>query len=135
MLVVYEDFEEWADNEALLALLDGQNSIPNTLYLATTNYFGDLPLRIINRPSRFATKIEVGPPSPVVRTEFFKRHIPEKYQREINLQEWVEKSEGLMIDHLKHIVQYVFVFDYSLEKAIEILRSFVIADKETAKEN
>lgn len=128
MLVVYEDFENWRDNESLLALLDGQNSVPNTLYLATTNYFDKLPARIVNRPSRFATKIEIGSPAPAVRMEFLKRHIPEKYQKDIDLNEWVEKTEGLMIDHLKHIAQYVFVFEYSLDKAVETLRNFTTTE-------
>lgn len=128
MLVIYEDFEKWSDDPELLALLDGQNSVPNTIYLATTNYFDELEKRIVDRPSRFATKIEVAGPPIAVRLEFLKRHVPLKYQESVNLTEWAEKTEGLMIDHLKHLAQYVFVFDYDVDKAIAILRSFATTE-------
>lgn len=128
MLVVYEDFEEWSDDPDLLALLDGQNSVPNTIYLATTNYFDQLEKRIVDRPSRFATKIEVAAPPISVRLEFLKRHIPAKYQESVNLTDWAEKTEGLMIDHLKHLAQYVFVFGYDVDKAIATLRSFATTE-------
>ena len=128
MLVIYEDFECWADDPGLLALLDGQASVPNTMYLATTNYFDKLDKRIVDRPSRFATKIEVGAPSLETRREFFKRHIPAKYLEKINLEEWVNKTDGLMIDHLKHLAQYVFVFEQELDSAIGALRGFKATD-------
>lgn len=134
MLVVYEDFENWTDDEDLLALLDGQKSVPNTMYLATTNYFEKLEQRIVDRPSRFATKVEVGAPSISVRLEFFKRHIPAKYLVEIDVNEWAEKTEGLMIDHLKHVAQYFFVFEKSLDEAVSILRNFSVTEL-TEKDN
>lgn len=128
MLVVYEDFENWIDSTELLALLDGQKSVPNVIYIATTNYIEQLPERIINRPSRFATRIEVANPPVEVRYEFFKGHIPESYRTEIDLNVWAEATDGLMIDHLKHVVQYVFIFGHTLEEAVAILKASPVSE-------
>ena len=123
MLVVYEDFEHWTHSTNLLALLDGQKSVPNTMYIATTNYLDQLEKRIVDRPSRFATKIEVGSPEIEVRKEYFFHHIPEAYREGLDLDEWATKTEGLMIDHLKHVAQYVFIFGHTLDEAVAILRT------------
>lgn len=49
--------------EHLLTFLDGEGSWNNTVVLATTNYPEDLPANLVDRPGRFDTFIEYGPPS------------------------------------------------------------------------
>lgn len=48
-----EDCENVINTPRVLSILDGQNSISNTIFIATTNYKEQLPPRIVNRRGRF----------------------------------------------------------------------------------
>lgn len=48
--------------EHLLTFLDGENSWNNSVVIATTNYPEELPANLVDRPGRFSTFIEYGPP-------------------------------------------------------------------------
>lgn len=123
LMVVFEDFENKANDSRLLALLDGELKVPNTLYIATTNYVKNLEPRMVNRPSRFAEVIKIGALDAAGRKDFLRAHIPPAYLERVNLDEWAEVSEGLMIDHLKHLAQCVFVYNLSLPEACARMRS------------
>ncbi len=123
VLIVLEDFEDYADDRKVLSFLDGEDKIDNCMILATTNYASHLPARLTNRPSRFARRIKVGAPDQEGRREFLVKHIPEPYCSQIDLDQWAELSEGLTIDHLKHLAQYVFVFRRNIEEACAELRA------------
>lgn len=48
--------------ETLLTFLDGETSWNNSVTIATTNYPEDFPANLVDRPGRFDTFIEYGPP-------------------------------------------------------------------------
>lgn len=123
LMVVFEDFENKANDSRLLALLDGELKVPNTLYIATTNYVKNLEPRMVNRPSRFAEVIKIGALDAAGRKDFLQAHIPAAYLERVNLDEWAEASDGLMIDHLKHLAQCVFVYGLTLPQACERMRN------------
>jgi energy-coupling factor transporter ATP-binding protein EcfA2 len=123
ILVVWEEFEELVDNDEgnILNLLDGILQVENIIYLATTNYLHRIPPRIVNRPSRFADLIEIGFPSANVRKQFFEAKIHKDDNVDIDL--WVEKTDGLTIDHLKDIIISVLVLGLSLDDAIHKVKT------------
>jgi AAA+ superfamily predicted ATPase len=123
IMAVWEEFEDWVEcNEAgILNLLDGIEQIDNVIYIATTNYIQRVPQRIRNRPSRFADVIEVGFPSAEVRHIFLKAKVHEDDNVDLDL--WVEKTEGFTIDHLKDLIISVLVLKVPLDKAIDKLRN------------
>jgi len=122
VMVVWEEFERWVDKceGDLLDLLDGVDQVDNAFFLATTNYLEQIPPRIRNRPSRFADVIEIGPPGPSLRKAFI--HAKVHRDDNVNLQEWVDKTEGLTIDHLKDLIISVLVLEVSLDDAIAKIR-------------
>lgn len=130
VLVVWEEFEAMLedDEEGLLDMLDGVDQMPNTFYIATTNYIKRIPSRIRNRPSRFAEVIEIGSPNADLRRAYLEAKIHK--DDEVNIDEWVEKTEGFVLDHLKDLIISVLVLKVSLDDAIDKLRILQKEDQE-----
>jgi SpoVK/Ycf46/Vps4 family AAA+-type ATPase len=123
IMVVWEELERWVEDceGDLLDLLDGVDQVDNVFYIATTNYLEDIPSRIRNRPSRFAEVIEIGAPDKELRRAFLSAKIHE--DDDVDLNEWVEKTEGLTIDHLKDLIISVLVLNLSLDDAVSKLKT------------
>lgn len=120
VLVVFEELEDvlgYAEQQ-LLQLLDGEEQVDNIVYVAATNYIDDIPPRIKNRPSRFATVLEVGPPPAEARRNYIESKLHADDVDKVNVDDWVEQTEGLTIDHLKDIVVSVLCFDHSIDDAV-----------------
>jgi len=123
VMVIWEELERWVqDCEGdLLDLLDGTDQVDNVFYIATTNYIEEIPSRIRNRPSRFAEVLEIGAPDKELRRAYLSAKIHE--DDNVDMNEWVEKTEGLTIDHLKDLIISVLVLDLPLDDAIDKLRT------------
>lgn len=123
-LVIFEEFEgKLARYESeLLSLLDGENSIDGIVYLAATNYLQMVPERFKNRPSRFAEIVELGPPEEDVRREFITKRMPEDDLKKIDVDEWVKKTEGFVLDHIKDLFISVNCIGIPLDEAVEKIR-------------
>jgi len=123
VLIVWEDLDAMLDEHEIeiLAVLDGEDRMDNVVFIATTNYITQIPMRISNRPSRFASVIEVGLPGPAARKMFLEAKLHK--DDNVNLDEWVKVTEGLTIDHLKDLIISVMCLKLPLESAAEKLRS------------
>lgn len=123
IVAVMEDIDAIIDifgESELLSLLDGEQSINNVLFLATTNYPEKLDKRIANRPSRFDKVIKIDLPSTEARYVYFKsRNLP---LTDKELRMWAEKTEKLSIAHLKEIIIGVYCFNNTFEKQLEVIR-------------
>lgn len=124
IVVVMEDLDtiikSYGESE-VLALLDGESSIDNVLFLATTNYPEELDGRITNRPSRFDLVIKVDMPSAQSRQIYLE-------SRKLNLSkeemfEWVDKSEGFSIAQLKELIISVKIFGRGVDETVERLKN------------
>lgn len=60
--IIDDSYRDTALNR-MLDFLDGESSQENAIIIATTNYPENLPLNVIDRPSRFDALIEVGQPN------------------------------------------------------------------------
>lgn len=122
VIVMIEDIDRWAtngDEEELLDMLDGADQIDNVVYVATTNYLDRLPARLVNRPSRFDRKIEIGPPDAETRALFFENMSGEKHA---DWAKWAEKSDGLTFTHLKELFISVRILGNKFNDTLETLR-------------
>jgi len=129
-LVVWEDFEGIANRDrGLLSLLDGQDQVHGIVYLATTNYINLIPDNIQKRPSRFAKIIEVLPPSADMRRVFFEQKIPVGYKTDGIIDMLVEKTDGLVLDHLKDVIVAHFCLNMKLDLAIDTARDLAGINK------
>ncbi len=115
----------------LLNLLDGGLQLENLVTIATTNHPEDLEERVANRPSRFDRRYEIGIPTDKVKQYYLKAKIKKedikKYKIDIN--EWVKKTKGYTISHLKEIILSVVVLGYSFKEAL--LRMNSMMEKKT----
>lgn len=127
VLAVYEEFDAWlAQSHQMLSLLDGELQIDNVVFLATTNYIDRIPPRIKNRPSRFATVLEIGAPNAETRRAFLEGKIGE--DETVDIPKWVKLTNGFMLDHLKDLIISVLCIGLSLEEAIDKLKSMNTQD-------
>ena len=120
--VVYEEFDEWVGRDAssMLSFLDGELQVEDIVFLAATNYISKIPERIKNRPSRFAKVVELHAPDENFRREFLKRKL--KGDDLLRLEEFVEATDGFVVDQLKDVVISVCCVGTSLHEAVNKLK-------------
>jgi ATP-dependent 26S proteasome regulatory subunit len=139
IIVVIEDIDAITDQDyvtsTLLNVLDGINQIENVFYIATTNYPEKLEERIMNRPSRFDRRFEVEPPNSEVRSSYFKFKLTADEFNKINIKEWVKKTEGMSLAHLKELVVSVFAMGDTFENTIDRLSGLKVKPKIKSKKH
>lgn len=109
----------------LLALLDGELQIDNVVFVATTNYPEKLDKRIKNRPSRFDYVKKIGMPSAEARDLYLAYKNPWLDANSRERAEWVEKTKGFSIAHLKELIVSVEVFEVPVDEAITRLKKMM----------
>jgi len=124
LLVIMEDIDNVVTSghgtlSALLNVLDGVNQIDNVVYLATTNYPERLQERIANRPSRFDRMYEIGLPEDDVREFFIKAKLHPTDLEKIDMQEWIEATDGYTLSHIKEIIVSTMIFNKKLSEVTE----------------
>jgi SpoVK/Ycf46/Vps4 family AAA+-type ATPase len=98
--------------------LDGVKQIEGVVYIATTNYPEKLQERITNRPSRFDRRYKVELPNSEIRRAYIKYKLTDNDIEGINIEEWVEKTEGMSLSHLKEVIISVIVMGRTFEETI-----------------
>jgi SpoVK/Ycf46/Vps4 family AAA+-type ATPase len=101
--------------------LDGINQIENVVYIATTNYPEKLEERISNRPSRFDRRYKVELPNDEIRRAYINHKLNEEDLNNINIEEWIDKTKGMSLSHLKEVVVSVIVMGRSFEETMDNL--------------
>lgn len=129
-LIIWEEFDSICSSADFLALLDGELQVDNVVHIATTNNIEKIPDKIKKRPSRFATVIEVGPPSEAAREIYLRAKL--KYEHYLkNISQWIKLTDGMVIDQIKDVIVSVCCFDLGLEEsATKIKESGYEAPKE-----
>lgn len=121
LIVVMEDIDELVAQHGehdILALLDGENQIDNVVNIATTNYPERLGARIVNRPSRFDERIFIGMPNEKARLRYL-QHITRYETKSIScLNEWVQKTDGFSVAHLRELAVAVFCLDQPFDDVL-----------------
>lgn len=124
IVVVMEDLDTiiatYGESE-VLSILDGESSVDNCVFLATTNYPENLDGRIVNRPSRFDRVVKIGMPNEAARKAYL-------VSRELNLSDtemkkWVEATKDFSIAHIKELIVGVYCYGNDFTKEVERLKS------------
>lgn len=99
-------FEELATNinnssylRKFLEFMDGENSMDHSLIIATTNYPHNLPLNVVERPSRFDKIVKVGDHNKEVRISLLKKFLD---QSEVP-DEFVNATKGKTVAQIKEL--------------------------------
>jgi len=126
LVVLLEDIDSIASENRyqtarLLNILDGVKQIEGVVYIATTNYPEKLQERITNRPSRFDRRYKVEAPNEEIRMAYIKHKLNEEDIKGIDIEEWVKRTEGMSLSHLKEVVISVIVMGRTFEETINNL--------------
>jgi AAA+ superfamily predicted ATPase len=126
LIVLLEDLDSIAgenrySTSRLLNILDGVKQISGIVYLATTNYPEKLQERITNRPSRFDRRYKVELPNSDIRKAYILNKLDKTDIKKINIDDWVNKTDGMSLSHLKEVIMSVMVMGKSFEESISIL--------------
>lgn len=97
-----------------LNFLDGELSWENNYNVATTNYAGELPGNIVDRPGRFDMLIRMDEPSRAERKQFLDAYLgPEAYDEED-----LDRMEGFSVAYLKEMALRTKLYDQSLKDVL-----------------
>jgi len=106
-VIILEDIDALIERYSeldFLSVLDGEATINNALFIATTNYPSKLDPRIFNRPGRFSDVIKIGMPNKAARKMFLELKLKNKK----DIEYIVENTEGFSLDHLKSLILGVY---------------------------
>jgi predicted AAA+ superfamily ATPase len=126
LIVLLEDIDSIAGENShqtsrLLNILDGVKQIEDVVYIATTNYPEKLQDRITNRPSRFDRRYKVELPNDEIREAYIRHKLNEDDIKGIDIQEWVKRTEGMSLSHLKEVVISTIVMGREFEEVMDNL--------------
>lgn len=142
VVVLMEDIDstlELYNESEVLNILDGVEDCKKVVFLATTNYPGNLGERIMNRPSRFDKRFKIGMPNKEARKLYFEylldtpenKEIPDVVKNmKIDLAKWVKDTEDFSVAHLKELFIAVVIIGDNYADTIENLRSMIESDVE-----
>jgi len=127
VVVVIEDIDGMCRDKSveteLINMLDGVEHSSNVVYLATTNNIDQLEERITNRPSRFDKRYHITAPDEEVRKVFIESKMKKNDLEKIDIDEWVKKTEGFNVAHIKELIISVILYENDLEYALEHLNN------------
>ena len=125
LIVILEDFDTLTNRDHRennwLAVLDGEAQIDNVVFLATTNYIEQLDKRLVDRPSRFDVIVKVPMPTAKARAAYIRHKEPDLSDDE--LFEWVQKTGGYSIAHIKEVILSVQCYGKTLDETCERLNA------------
>ena len=126
LIVLLEDIDSIAgesnhSTSKLLNILDGVKQIEDVVYIATTNYPEKLQERITNRPSRFDRRYKVELPNEEIREAYIRHKLKEEDLENVDISEWVRRTEGMSLSHLKEVVISTIVMGREFEEVMENL--------------
>ena len=134
IICVIEDIDNFiASNEnertsvdsRLLNILDGNLKANGVVTIATTNYIEKIAARYKNRPSRFDRVVEFPLPNRESRKIFIEKTVLPEDIEKINLDEWVDRTEGFTIDHINELILLFFVFGHDEEESFSTIEAMV----------
>jgi len=126
LIVLLEDIDSIAGENShstsrLLNILDGVKQIEDVVYIATTNYPEKLQDRITNRPSRFDRRYKVELPNEEIREAYIRHKLTDEDIENVDIKEWVKRTEGMSLSHLKEVVISTIVMGREFEEVMENL--------------
>lgn len=127
ILVLMEDLDGLGGEAKLLSLLDGEDTVDNIMYLATTNYIERLPPRVL-RPGRFDRKILVESPPRAGRVAYLQN----KLGNSPLINQLADATDGFSFAHMRELLVGIFCLEQNIDTVLKRLHS---ADPENLGES
>lgn len=119
IIILYDEFEEVCNEYLLLPFLDGIDSFDNVIFLACTNFIGQIPARIKNRKSRIKHIFEIKTLETSVYKEYISRKLPDLDKKVLDEFVYKVADKNLTIDQVKNAVIDFHVDGASIDQAIK----------------
>jgi len=128
IIAIIEDIDGFTQcssrlNTLLLNILDGNLKLSGLVTIATTNHIEYLEERYTNRPSRFDRVVEFPLPNEASRKMFIEATVQPDDLEKIDIDSWVERTEGYTIDHINELILLFFVFGHTEEESFETVNA------------
>lgn len=105
------------DVAEFLEFMDGEKSIDNAIYIATTNYPENLPGNIVERPGRFDKILKFDNPDDKLRKYLF-----EDVYKVQTTDEIIKASKDFSIAQIKEVYLQMKIHNKSVEEAIKYIK-------------
>lgn len=125
IVVFLEDADEYANNyqeRDFLQLLDGEESVNDILYVATTNYIERFPKRLL-RPGRFDKKIYVPTPPLEGRLAFFQNKLKTIEEGPEEIERLAKETDGMSFGHLRELLISIYALKEPADDALARLKN------------
>jgi len=136
IVVLMEDIDaiiaEYCESD-VLNILDGVDRVDKSVFVATTNYPERLPQRLINRPSRFDKRFEIGYPNESSRRIFFEHLFSKEKKGSWDIDKWVEATDKMSFAHLKELFVASVILGDPFEEALATLREMMEKELDSEK--
>lgn len=119
IMVIFEEIDNayYVSDDDLLTFLDGEQSSNHMLFLATTNYYDQVPDRL-KRAGRFDCHVKVENPSEAVRFSYFTSKLGE-FVSPADINNLVVKTDGFSLSSIKEVCVLHVCLGVPLEDALE----------------
>ena len=118
IVVIFEDIDgiiRREGDESMTHLLDGETDVDNVLFIATTNYPGSIPDRLMKRPSRFDVVIKIGMPSYEARYFYINSVVTNML---LDKEQLAQQTDGMSVAEIKEAIILIQIFGATIEEAI-----------------
>jgi hypothetical protein len=130
VIAIMEDLDDLVrhgNEQPILQILDGVDSVERTIFIATTNYPERLGERVLNRPSRFDRIFKIGMPGEQSRAMYIESLVGRGkkagvLEARIDARKWVRDTEGFSFAHLRELFIGVALLGDPYEEVVETLR-------------
>lgn len=104
LVVLWEEFDEVVEDweTEILQLLDGQDQVPDVLYLMTTNEIDEIPARIFLRYRRIQFQVKFDLPGFEERKAYFDAKVPDDV--DVDTAHWATTTDGMTIDQCSQLL-------------------------------
>lgn len=123
--IASNEYERTSVDSHLLNILDGNLKAGGIVTIATTNYIDKIAGRYKNRPSRFDRVVEFPLPNDESRKIFIEKTVCPEDLEKIDINRWVDRTEGFTIDHINELILLYFVFGHDEEESFKTIEEMV----------
>lgn len=112
------------EEASYLTFLDGTDSISNFVFIACTNYFNKIPVRIRKRKSRIKHAYEINSLPLEVYKEYIREKAPRMSESNVSAFAYLASEKPLTIDELKNALLDYRLDGLSIEEAVENAKQY-----------
>jgi len=121
IVVVMEDLDRCECGSDLLNMLDGITPLHNVVFIATANHPEELDEALRERPGRLDRHFKIGGLNKKCRRQFIQKLLQPEDLKKIDIEKYVEDTEGLPLGHIEDLVISTVVMGNDYDRSLQLL--------------